>query len=96
MVSLQNRCLLDIVYLISYSLLKSDNFQIKALASKEEMDRVSRSYRRKSDTPERVYDRSRQLIEAADRKATALLLIDRVIISLSAIWNLRKRCVHVR
>jgi type II secretory pathway component PulJ len=60
------------------------------------MDRVRRSYRRKTDTLESVYDWSQQLIEAADRKVTNLLLTDRVIISFSATWNLRKCCTHVK
>jgi hypothetical protein len=60
------------------------------------MDRVRRSYRRKSDTLESICDWSRQLIEAADEKATALLLIDTVIISFCATWNLRECCAHVK
>ena len=69
---------------------------LQVLARKGEMDRVRRSYRRKSDTLESIYDWSQQLIEAADRKVTNLLLIDRVIISFSATWNLRERCTHVK
>jgi hypothetical protein len=66
------------------------------MARKGEMDRVSRSYRRKTDTLGRIYDLSQQLIEAADRKATAHLLIDAVIISFSATCNLRECCAHVK
>jgi len=54
------------------------------------MDRVKRSYRRKTDTLESIYDWSQQLIEAAERKVTTLLLIDTVIMSFSATWNLRE------
>jgi hypothetical protein len=60
------------------------------------MDRVRRSHRRKTDTLESIYDWSRQLIEAADKKATALLLIDTVIISFSATWNLRECSTQVK
>jgi hypothetical protein len=60
------------------------------------MDRGPRSYRRKTNTLENIYDWSQQLIEAADRKVTTLLLIDTVIISFSATWNLRECCAHVK
>jgi hypothetical protein len=45
---------------------------------------------------ENIYDWSQRLIEAADRKVTTLLLIDTVIISFSATWNLRECSAHLK
>ena len=44
----------------------------------------------KTDTIHKIYDSNQQLIYVADRKVAALLLINAVLISFSATWNLRE------
>jgi protein-S-isoprenylcysteine O-methyltransferase Ste14 len=44
----------------------------------------------KTDTIHKMYDSNQQLIYVADRKVAALLLINAVLISFSAAWNLRE------
>ncbi|MGA2466005.1 MAG: Pycsar system effector family protein [Thermodesulfobacteriota bacterium] len=44
----------------------------------------------KTDTIHKIYDSTQQLIYVADRKVAALLLINAVLISFSATWNLRE------
>ncbi len=44
----------------------------------------------KTESVQKIYESSQQLIYVADRKVAALLLINAVLISFSATWNLRE------
>ncbi len=44
----------------------------------------------KADTIHKIYESNQQLIYVSDRKVAALLLINAVLISFSATWNLRE------
>ena len=44
----------------------------------------------RTDTIDRIYESNQQLIYVSDRKVAALLLINAVLISFSATWNLRE------
>jgi len=44
----------------------------------------------KTDTIHKLYDSNQQLIYVSDRKVAALLLINAVLISFSATWNLKE------
>ena len=44
----------------------------------------------KTESVQKIYESNQQLIYVADRKVAALLLINAVLISLSAAWNLRE------
>ena len=46
--------------------------------------------RLKTESIQKIYDSNQQLIHVADRKVAALLLINAVLISFSATWNLRE------
>jgi len=52
--------------------------------------------RMKVDTFHRIYASNQQLIDLSDRKVAALLLINAILISLSAVWNLREYSVLMK
>ena len=47
----------------------------------------------KTDTIHKMYDSNQQLIYVSDRKVAALLLINAVLISFSATWNLKEHFI---
>jgi hypothetical protein len=47
----------------------------------------------KTDTIHKLYESNQQLIYVSDRKVAALLLINAVLISFSATWNLKEYCL---
>jgi hypothetical protein len=53
------------------------------------MDEENRLDKARTDTIHKMYDSNQQLIYVSDRKVAALLLINAVLISFSATWNLK-------
>jgi hypothetical protein len=54
------------------------------------MAEESRFNKLKTELIQKVYESNQQLIYVADRKVSALLLINAVLISFSATWNLKE------
>ena len=54
------------------------------------MNEESRLSKMKIESVQKIYESNQQLIYVADRKVAALLLINAVLISFSATWNLRE------
>jgi hypothetical protein len=50
----------------------------------------------KTDTIHKLYDSNQQLIYVSDRKVAALLLINAVLISFSATWNLKEHFILIK
>ena len=50
----------------------------------------------KMESVQKIYESNQQLIYVADRKVAALLLINAVLISFSATWNLREYSSSIR
>lgn len=57
------------------------------------MNEESRLGKVKTDTIHKMYDSNQQLIYVSDRKVAALLLINAVLISFSATWNLKEQFI---
>ena len=53
-------------------------------------------YKLKTEAVQKIYESNHQLIYVADRKVAALLLINAVLISFSASWNLREYSHSIR
>ena len=54
------------------------------------MNEESRLSKMKIESVQKIYESNQQLVYVADRKVAALLLINAVLISFSATWNLRE------
>jgi len=50
----------------------------------------------KTEAVQRIYESNQELIYGADRKVAALLLINAILISFSATWNLREYSSSIR
>jgi len=50
----------------------------------------------KTELVQKIYESNQQLIYVADRKVAALLLINAVLISFSATWNLREYSISIK
>src|SRR5208337_1740690 len=50
----------------------------------------------KTDTIHKMYESNQQLIYVSDRKVAALLLINAVLISFSATWNLKEHFILIK
>jgi hypothetical protein len=50
----------------------------------------------KTESVQKIYESNQQLIYVADRKVAALLLINAVLISFSASWNLREFSISIK
>jgi len=57
------------------------------------MDEENRLGKVKTDTIHKLHESNQQLIYVSDRKVAALLLINAVLISFSATWNLKEYCL---
>lgn len=57
------------------------------------MNEENRLGKVKTDTIHKMYDSNQQLIYVSDRKVAALLLINAVLISFSATWNLKEHFI---
>jgi len=57
------------------------------------MNEENRLDKVKTDTIHKLYDSNQQLIYVSDRKVAALLLINAVLISFSATWNLKEHFI---
>jgi len=60
------------------------------------MNEENRLGKVKTDTIHKLYDSNQQLIYVADRKVAALLLINAVLISFAATWNLKEYCLSTK
>ena len=60
------------------------------------MSEEARFDKLKTETVQKIYESNQELIYGADRKVAALLLINAIIISFSATWNLRDYLNSIR
>lgn len=60
------------------------------MAKKTQFDKL------KTDSIHKMYDANQQLIYVSDRKVAALLLINAVLISFSATWNLKEHFILIK
>src|SRR5512135_981570 len=60
------------------------------------MSEETREARIEGESVRRIYESTQQLIYVSDRKVSALLLINAVLISLSATWNLEEYSGSIR
>jgi hypothetical protein len=60
------------------------------------MDEEPRFNKLKTEVAQRIYESNQELIYGADRKVAALLLINAILISFSATWNLREYTNPIR
>ncbi len=60
------------------------------MAKKTQFDKL------KTDSIHKMYDSNQQLIYVSDRKVAALLLINAVLISFSATWNLKEHFILIK
>jgi hypothetical protein len=70
--------------------------QIEFLKMTRKMAEESRFDTLKIDAVQSIYASNQELIYGADRKVAALLLINAIIISFSATWNLKEYSISVR
>jgi hypothetical protein len=60
------------------------------------MTEESRFNNLKTESVQKIYESNQQLIYVADRKVAALLLINAVLISFSATWNLKEYSISIK
>lgn len=60
------------------------------------MNEENRLGKVKTDTIHKMYDSNQQLIYVSDRKVATLLLINAVLISFSATWNLKEHFIFTK